>query len=160
MVHAWPYLIEPSHWSDAAYVIGHSDEHGRVTTFKIGRIALAEPTTQGFTIPETFDERELLRYAWGIWYDDAEPVTVRLRFEPGPATRRLRESRWHPSEEITDTRDGGCIWQAQVDAWQEMLPWVRGWGAAVEVLAPPDLRERVADEVREMVGRYGEGEPQ
>jgi len=149
-----PYLIEPSLWSDGAYVIGHSDVHGGIATFKVERIENAVLTTERFVIPDDFDERELLQHAWGIWYSDSEPVTVKLRFMPGEATRRVKESIWHPSQQIEDTPDGGCIWIAQVAEWQEMVPWIRGWGADVEVLAPQELREAMMKEARRLALVY------
>jgi CRISPR-associated endonuclease/helicase Cas3 len=149
-----PYLIEPSLWSDGAYLIGHSDVHKSIATFKIERIEHAELTIQNFTIPEDFDEAELLRYAWGIWYGEDEPVTVRLRFAAGRATRRLKESIWHPSQKLEDVEDGGCIWEAQVAEWQEMVPWIRGWGADCEVLEPQDLREEIVEETTRLSALY------
>jgi CRISPR-associated endonuclease/helicase Cas3 len=150
-----PYLIEPSLWSDGAYVIGYSDVHGDVATFKIERIERAVLTTEPFSIPEGFDDHELLKYAWGIWYGEGTPVTVQLRFAPGEATRRLKETIWHPTQQVNDCEDGGCLWTAQVAEWQEMVPWVRGWGADVEVLAPKELREEIAGEARRMAKMYG-----
>jgi CRISPR-associated endonuclease/helicase Cas3 len=35
-----------------------------------------------------------------------------------------------------------------------MLPWIRGWGADCEVLAPPWLRQRVKEEVERMYNLY------
>ena len=97
-----PYLIEPSPWSDGVYVIGHSDVHGSLATFKVERMESAALTNEMFTLPETFDEQALLQYAWGIWYgEEAEAVTVLLRFAPGVAARRLQESIWHPMQKIT-----------------------------------------------------------
>jgi CRISPR-associated endonuclease/helicase Cas3 len=142
-----PYLIEPSHWSDSTYLIGHSDLNNDIIPFKIERIERATLTTEQFEPPDSFDEQTLLRHAWGIWYADKDPITIKLRFAPGRATRRLKESVWHPTEEVTDTEDGGCIWQAKVDEWQEMLPWIRGWGADCEVLEPLGLRREIEREV-------------
>ncbi len=150
-----PYLIEPSLWSDGAYLIGHSDVHKGLATFKIERIEHAELTIQNFELPEDFDEAELLKYAWGIWYGEGEQLTVRLRFFPGEAARRLRESIWHPTQKITEQEDGGCIWEAQVSEWQEMVPWIRGWGADCEVLEPRELRETLVGESKVMAERYG-----
>jgi CRISPR-associated endonuclease/helicase Cas3 len=150
-----PYLVEPSLWSDGAYVIGHSDVHDDVATFKIERIERASLTTERFTPPADFDEQELLRFAWGIWTSDEEPVTVRLKFTGREAVTRLKESIWHPSQRIHDSEDGGCIWEAQVAEPQEMIPWVRGWGASVEVLEPEEMREALAREVRRMARVYG-----
>jgi CRISPR-associated endonuclease/helicase Cas3 len=152
-----PYLIEPSPWSTSVYVIGESDRHEGMAVFKVERIQSAQLTTEHFSIPADFDEDRLLRYAWGIWFDDRSPVRVRLRFMPGYAAKRLRETRWHPTERVEDLEDGGCIWEAQVAAWEEMQPWVRGWGADIEVLEPEGLREAVRGEVERLVRLYGVG---
>lgn len=150
-----PYLIEPSPWSVSVYVIGESDRHEGMAVFKVERIQSAQLTTGHFSIPEDFDEDKLLRYAWGIWFDEKPPIRVRLRFMPGYAAKRLQETRWHPTERVEILPDGGCIWEAQVAAWEEMQPWVRGWGAEAEVLEPQELREAVRGEVERLVRLYG-----
>ena len=84
-----------------------------------------------------------------------EPVTVELRFAPGQPTRRVKETVWHPKEQVTDTPDGGCMWSAPVAEWQEMLPWIRGWGSDCEVVRPLQLRETLMGEARAMAEQYG-----
>lgn len=149
-----PYLIEPSLWSDGVYVIGRNDVYEDVRTYKIERIETAELTREEFEIPAGFDEQDLLEYAWGIWYEDREPEEIRLRFFPGDAARRLRESIWHRTQQIEELPDGGCIWSARVAEWQEMVPWVRGWGSALEVLAPDGLREEIVREAERLANLY------
>ena len=148
-----PYLIEPSLWSEGAYIIGYSEVHGGLATFKIERIEEASLSLESFTIPDSFDDTELLQHAWGIWYGDNEPMTVKLQFTKA-ATHRLTESIWHPKQQITSTDDGGCIWEAPIAEPQEMLPWIRGWGADVEVLEPRELRETLMGEAKAIAERY------
>lgn len=150
-----PYLIEPSLWSDGAYLIGHSNVHNGLATFKIERIEHATKLGETFKLPADFDEDVLLHYAWGIWYGEGEPVTVRLRFRRGEAARRLRESIWHPTQHIEPQPNGDCLWSAQVAEWQEMLPWIRGWGADCEVLEPAELRETLMGEGKALAELYG-----
>ncbi len=150
-----PYLIEPSLWSDGAYLIAYSERMDKIVPFKIERIERATRQTQSFDLPDDFDEQTLLRHAWSIWYTEKEPETVILKFAPGRPARRVRETIWHPHQEIESTGEGGCIWRAPVDEWQEMLPWIRGWGADVEVLAPAGLREEVSGEARRLAEKYG-----
>jgi CRISPR-associated endonuclease/helicase Cas3 len=150
-----PYLIEPSLWSDGAYVIGHSDYFADVAMFKIERIEQATLTRDSFEIPEKFDEQALLRYTWGIWRGEGEPARVVLRFASGEAARRIKESIWHPQQEpIQDLPNGGCIWAARIAEWQEMVPWIRGWGADCEVVEPKELREAITREARELAELY------
>lgn len=150
-----PYLIEPSLWGDGAYVIAHTEVMDDIVPFKLERIEDIVLTGETFTAPDAFDEQALLRFAWGIWLGEGEPTTVRLRFAPGEATRRLQETIWHPSQEIVLLEDGGCEWRAEVAEWQEMVPWVRGWGASVEVLAPVAMRETLMGEAKAIAERYG-----
>jgi CRISPR-associated endonuclease/helicase Cas3 len=148
-----PYLIEPSIWSDSIYVIAYSEVTERLIPFKIDRVESAFLSGEGFEIPETFDEQELLKHAWGIWYEEKEPVTVKLRFSPA-VRKRVKESIWHPLEKVEDTEDGGCIWSVEISEWREMLPWVRGWGADVEVLEPKELRAALIRETQVLAKLY------
>lgn len=148
-----PYIIEPSIWSDSVYVIARSDFNDKIFAFKVERILSAVLSGETYEIPESFDDEQLLKHAWGVWYGDKEPVTVKLRFNKG-AARRVNESKWHPLEEIQPTDDGGCIWSAEVAEWREMLPWVRGWGADCEVLEPKALREALMREAQSLVELY------
>lgn len=154
-----PYLIEPSIWSDSVYVIAQSDFDDKTYAFKIERILHAFLTGETFEIPASFDDERLLKHAWGIWYADRPPVTVKLRFAPSPGViQRLEESVWHPLERIEPTEDGGRIWSVEIAEWREMLPWIRGWGADCEVLEPEELRKALEKEVKRMAKVYGAGE--
>ena len=170
MVHLWhrhesgrvyeydfaPYFIEPYAVGQTAHVIGWREPPGAIRTFKLERIQRIEmiKPSRTYIIPEDFDPRIVLRDAWGIWYTEAEPVQVVLKFHPRVA-QRVGETRWHWSEQIEVQSDGSLIWQARVAEPQEMLPWIRGWGADVEVLEPGELREQMMGEARRMAQMYG-----
>ena len=149
-----PYLIEPSPWSDSVYVIGPSDQLKKIVSYKLERIQHAALSSEQYSLPADFDDQELLRHAWGIWRGEGEPTTVKLKFAAGEATRRVQESVWHPLEQVTLTEDGGCLWQAPIAEWREMVPWVRGWGADVEVVEPAGLRKALASEARKLAEMY------
>lgn len=149
-----PYQLEPSVWGDGVYLIGHSDQYDTVIPLKLNRIEHAAVTTEPFTIPGDFDSHTLLQHAWGIWRADRPPFDVRLHFSPR-VSPRVRETVWHPSQTIIDRPDGSCEWTAQIVEWREMEPWVRGWGADVEVLSPPELRASVIESVRRAAEQYG-----
>jgi len=153
-----PYFIEPYAVGQTAHVIGWRElpdkGQGALRTLKIERIRAAEITRETYTIPADFDPAALLRDAWGIWYTDAEPVEVTLRFHPRVALR-VRETRWHSSQQIKDAADGYLLWQAKIAEPQEMLPWLRGWGAECEVVGPAELREMMEGESRRLASIYG-----
>lgn len=134
-----PYQLEPAIWGDGIYLIGYSDYHRDIATFKLSRIHRVSITTEPFALPETFDSQTLLRYAWGIWNSEADPVIVRLQFDRH-VTPYVKETIWHPEQQLQDLPDGGCIWQTRIAEWREMLSWVRGWGSSVMVLEPEEMR--------------------
>jgi len=152
-----PYLLEPSALSRGVYMVGYSEAAGALRIRKLERIertpiVLAEQ----FAVAPTFDPLRLIGGAWGIWFDEGStPVTVRLRFSGEQAVRRMGEERWHPSERAERDSEGRLIWTVEVDEPQELLPWVRGWGAACEVLEPPELREQLIGDVRKQMRAYG-----
>jgi CRISPR-associated endonuclease/helicase Cas3 len=149
-----PYFIEPYAVGQTTHVIGWREPPGAIRTFKLERIQRIELTGKAYTIPEDFDPRQLLADAWGIWYTESEAVEVVLKFHPRVA-HRVQETRWHRSEQIEEQPDGSLIWRAQVAEVQEMVPWIRGWGADCEVLEPLELREHIAGEARRLAKVYG-----
>ncbi len=50
--------------------------------------------------------------------------------------------------------NGYVVWRAKVAEWQEMVHWIRGWGADVEVLQPQMLREMLMGEAKAMAELY------
>lgn len=149
-----PYFVEPYAIGQTTHVIGWREPPGAMRTFKIERIERIELLAESYTIPADFNPRQFLTDAWGIWYTEEEPQEVRLRFSRKVANR-VRESRWHQSEQLVEEADGRLLWQAQVAEPQEMLPWIRGWGADVEVLGPEGLRRALEREARRLAKLYG-----
>ena len=149
-----PYFIEPYAVGQTTHVIGWREPPGAVRTFKVERIQRVELLDERYSIPADFNARELLADAWGIWYTDEAPVAVELRFT-AQAARRVAETQWHTSEETEWQPDGSLIWRASVAEPREMVPWIRGWGADCEVLAPAGLRALLVKESRRLAALYG-----
>jgi predicted DNA-binding transcriptional regulator YafY len=146
-----PYFLEPSAAGFATYLIGYSRTHGQLRTFKVERIVSAEMLPQHFEMPSDMNVDTLLSSAWGIIW--GEGTAVKLRFRPDVAWR-LKESRWHPSQQIEDLADGGCLLTISVASMMELGRWVRGWGDGVEVLEPAELRAELRDEAVRLARQY------
>lgn len=154
-----PYFLEPSGIGYSTYAIGLAEPPGKLRTRKLDRIERVVSTDEPFDVPADFDPNRLLAGAWSIWFDEGDqPTTVTLRFAGEQVIRRMHETIWHPSERKERDAEGRLIWSAEIDEPQEMLPWIRGWGADCEVLAPLDLRERVTGELRRQMRVYGLGQ--
>ena len=146
-----PYFLEPSAAGFATYLIGHSHTHGGMRTFKVERIISADVQPRAFELPPGLDVDSLLASAWGVVWGEGQ--VVKLRFSP-KAAWRAKESRWHPTQTIDDLDDGGCLMTLTVGSLLEVGRWVRGWGDAVEVLAPAELREELRGEAIRVARTY------
>jgi len=159
--HMWelePYFMEMTGVGYSSYVIGHAvraDKDG-IFTFKLERIKKAKLTAENFEIPKNIDVDKLLSKSWGvIWGNDVEVI---LKFSPG-VTRRVKESMWHPSQVVSDLKDGGCQLKLKVGSLMEITPWIRSWGPDVEVLSPTELRDQFelwAYELNVLYGKHNQ----
>lgn len=151
-----PYLLEPSAIGYATYVIGHSSIVNDLRTYKVQRIQQATPTRDEYSIPADFPGLDILRSAWSIIHGD-ELIPVKLSFSP-KVKERVWETQWHlsqrPPEDDPD-KPGWAIWKAQVADLTDLTPWVRSWGADVEVLKPEELREKLKREAKRLAEKYG-----
>jgi predicted DNA-binding transcriptional regulator YafY len=148
-----PYFIEVSRSAPAAYVIGFDHLRQAIRTFKIERITHADLLDEHYRIPADFDPYDFLARSWGVM-DDVD-VQIHLRFN-ATAAPRIRENVWHASQRMVDRPDGGCELSMLIGGTREILPWILGWGADVEVLAPTELRNEVAEHGRRMSRLYRE----
>jgi predicted DNA-binding transcriptional regulator YafY len=150
-----PYFLEPWAAGRSVYLIGHDEQAAALRTYKVERITRASLTLDRYEIPTEFDPDRWLAHSWGIWSaDSTPPVGVRLRFDASVA-RRVRESVWHRSQQLTELADGGLEMRVTVAGIVEIRPWVLSWGEKVEVLEPPELRDEVAGVLRAAAARYG-----
>ena len=150
-----PYLIEPSADTHALYLIGFDETKGGIRTFKLERIRSLAMTPVEFEPPPDGEIEAALDRAWGIVADQAV-VEVVLRFERSVASR-VAETTWHPTQTLAKNADGSLTWRARVSGTLEIRPWILGWGADVEVLAPAALRAEVAGIAHRAAARYPRG---
>ena len=93
-----------------------------------------------------------LQQSFGIM-KDAAPTTVMLDFDPEQA-RYIRERRWHETQTLTDTPDGGCRLTMTVTGLDEVRRWVLSHGRHVRVIAPASLAEAVVAEAEGLLKNY------
>jgi len=147
-----PYFLEPNASGHSCYLIGHDSYSNQVRTFKVERVRSAELTADTYEVPSEFNLDQRLQHAWGI--SDEDLVQVRLRFLNPAAARRANETRWHPSQLVSENGDSTVDLSFEVGGLLEITPWVLGWGDAVEVLAPAELRSHVAETARNLSATY------
>jgi predicted DNA-binding transcriptional regulator YafY len=76
-----------------------------------------------------------------------------LRFTP-QAARWVAAQSWHSRQKSRIEADGSYVLELPYADDRELLMEILKYGADVEVLAPPALRQRVADSLRSAAARY------
>lgn len=146
-----PYAL---HFAARAwYVLGWTAAHREVRVFKLARITALEPTDQLFEKPAGFTASAKLGNAW-LLIPEGREYRVVLEFTPKVATN-VSEVRWHRTQEHEILTDGRCRMTFTVDGIGEIAWWVCGYADQVEVIEPPELRERVKTMLRAALERYG-----
>ncbi len=144
--------VQPLHLSciDNQWYLFASDRarDGQVRTFALTRMSRPRSTGERFERAEKFSLDEHLAGSFGV-FSSPEPDDVRLRFDAF-AGRLILERTWHASQTINLLNDGGLELSMHVGVSPEVERWILGWGENVEVLAPPSLRERIANTARKM----------
>jgi len=82
---------------------------------------------------------------------DDRNVTVRIWVDPAIADRVLESDNFYM--ESFEPGDQGWLATFRVRRMEDLLQWTLGWGAAVRVLEPEALRERVREEIGKMFER-------
>jgi predicted DNA-binding transcriptional regulator YafY len=78
-----------------------------------------------------------------------------LKFTP-EAARWVSAQNWHPKQRARVEKDGSYVLELPYAEDRELVMEILKFGADVEVLAPPALRQRVADALRRGAKRYGD----
>ncbi len=145
--------VDPLMWrlvDEHVYLIAFETDVG-VRTFKVARMSDAERLDDDAGVHDV-DEDELFRGAIKIW--SGPRVDVEIRLSPY-AARLLPEYPLSQEQQIIERDDGGAVLRAAVAGTTEVTRWVLHWGAHAEVLAPEELREQVASELRRALDPYG-----
>jgi predicted DNA-binding transcriptional regulator YafY len=133
-------------------LVAHDPLRGACRNFVLARIRDAQPTAGRFEPPAGFDPRKYLNGSLGRFTGDTEQeVRIIVDAEVAPY---LRERPWHPSQTITDRSDGNIDVTFRLNHLNDIERRILACGAHVEVLAPPELRERIRAAATGMLARY------
>ena len=134
------------------YLIAHSRRHGEVRTFKLGRIRRLAVLAKTFDRPRGIDLDEYFGDAWSM-IPEGRLYDVHLHFEPMVAGN-VAEVQWHRTQRVEWNDDGSIEFHVRVDGLGEITWWILGYGEQVEVVAPAELRHRVAGVIGTVLEKY------
>jgi predicted DNA-binding transcriptional regulator YafY len=148
--HVQPYHL--SHRENLWYLVGLDIGRTGLRTFALPRITAARVRNQTFSRPPDFTPEKFFSSALGVLVGTGDHA-VRVRFAPEVADH-IRERVWHESQEMQDLPGGGLELSLRLGALAEVARWLLSWGEHVEVLDPPELRERLRASARAILARH------
>ncbi|HYJ05873.1 MAG TPA: WYL domain-containing protein [Chthoniobacterales bacterium] len=134
------------------YLFAEDLERRQLRTFALPRMRKVRLTTKGFRRPADFSIAQVLSGSFGV-HSAGKKQRIRLRFDPF-AARLVAERKWHESQRVREKADGSIILELELGGLQEIERWILSWGAHVEVLEPPRLREMIRDAVSAIAKLY------
>jgi len=133
------------------YCVGKIPTRRDVTTLAVDRIRTLTILASGFEIDPDFDPDRYRREAFGIIWEEPMDITIRFAADQAPY---VREREWHPTQVIRDRADGSIELSFRAGGMFEIVRWILGWGESAEVIHPPDLRERVREQLSVALKKY------
>lgn len=121
-------------------------------SFAVERILKLEALDQAADSMSSDQLREHFDQAYGIFSGPAEH-TAELLFS-AEAARWAAEEQWHPEQQQQLLEDGQLLLKLPFGSSRELIMDVLRYGDDVEVLAPPQLRQKVAVMIQSMQTRY------
>lgn len=152
--------VQPYHLGEVEncwYLIAHDLERDALRTFALPRMTRLKVLNTDFVKARDFNGEDYLGQSFGVWSaakgEALQTVKVELR---DYAAGLAQERRWHPSQTVKVLNDAGTRVEVsfEVGRFEDLLRWVLSWGSKARVLAPPEFKKRVTEEVR-LMGKSG-----
>ena len=136
------------------YMLARSVGSERLRTYALDRIVGLLPTETPFTLPKDFDAAAYFAGAFGIIVNDGSAVeTVRIKVDAWQCNY-LRTLPLHASQQEVETTDDYSVFTYRLRPTFDFRQELHSLGAAVEVLAPAQLRDDFAAEAARMAAMY------
>jgi proteasome accessory factor B len=137
------------------YLFAYDQDRSQMRTFVLARMKDVHPTSKRFTRPADFSITKHLGDAFGVFNDGGKPQEICIRFDSF-AARLVRERWWHASQKIEELDGGDIELTLKLGNLTEIHRWVLSWGEHACVIAPKELRSRVAKTVEALNATYKE----
>jgi predicted DNA-binding transcriptional regulator YafY len=121
--------------------------------FTLSRIRAIGSSPMPVKIPDGLPHvMDYIRKNFGVMAG-GESIEVCLKFSPKIANW-VSEQVWHSGQEVFINQDGSICMKFPVADFKEVRWEILKYGANVEVLSPPELREEITNEIARMANVY------
>ncbi|MGA8534926.1 MAG: WYL domain-containing protein [Candidatus Tumulicola sp.] len=136
------------------YCVGYDHDRRDKRTFAVDSVTAPNVLVKTFVKPEGFKIEEYAAGSIsGVMHADAT-IGVRVAFASRVAKAAMA-ARVVEKRHIEQHADGSVDITYSVTDADELVRWVLGWGAQAEIVAPPEVRARIAALSTEISSKYG-----
>ncbi len=135
----------------AFYFVGYCHLRKEFRTFRIDRVTDIEILPQTFFKDGSIRPETYFEGSWSVF--SGEPVAIEIVFKD-TAARVVSTSSHHPNEKIEPLNNGAVRYSVTTRGVEEIRRWILGFGSEAEVVAPPELRNDIAEISRQLNERY------
>ena len=138
---------------NAWYMVSYNHKYENLGIHRISRIISASNSEKEYITPDEggFDEGYVLS-AWHV-IPGKEKIPVKVRISE-PLAETFREIKWHPTQKIKESDEGGIILTAEVPNLYEFARWVMSGAPHITVIEPDELKEIVTGFAEEVLSQY------
>lgn len=147
-----PYFVK--RYKQRWYMVGLREKSNDIRTYALDRVMAMVMVSERFEMPEDMDPAAFFDNIIGITLSKAAVRTVKIRTTPQQA-KYFRALPFHPSQQ-EEIHDNYSIFTYKLKLNYELVHEILGFGTAVTVLAPRELRVMVTDELRNSLANYDE----
>jgi predicted DNA-binding transcriptional regulator YafY len=138
---------------DSIYCVGYHVERAEIRTLVLDRMRDTEiANTERFTLPADFSIDEYFQGELGIWRSSQKHKVV-IEFDAA-AAEYVKMRMVHPSQKLANLQGGGVRLTMTIGNLTQAASWVLEWGARAKVHEPPELVQRVQEELAGALARY------
>jgi len=130
----------------AWYLIARPDGADAPKTYRIARFRSMRMVDHAAEVPEKFNLRDYFGDAWAV-YRGQTTYDVEIAFDK-KAAALVTETDWHHTQQVERHPDGGAVVRFRVAGLDEIVHWVLGWSGRAKVISPPELREKVIEQLQ------------
>lgn len=139
-------------YRDNWYLAAWCHKREQLRTFMLARMASATVIEEGACAVDAAEVDALFNRSYGIF--GGEPIaTAELHFA-ATAAPWVQSVEWHPDQQMQIAADGSIHLSLPYSDDRELLRDILRFGRDVEVIAPPELRQRIVTELTATAKKY------
>ena len=137
-------------------LVGYCSATGGIRLYWLPWIEAVHPTSEAYAIPPRFNLNRFLKSVQAAQVGPKQSVHLRFSARAAPLICDMEATK---GQRIEPAPDGTVDLFMTVDAVEQILNWVLGFGDQVQVIEPQELKAAVCDWASRIIRQYQKGPP-